>query len=122
MFTSLLDKHHKKRITNEFKDYLVLMLLSVGEVSDRKSINKYEDILEQYIFEFFGDMSPSKQIIVDEILKRVNVQNTQREKLAVFIFEYFFVYSDNWTDHDRLDMRVEFMEKILKSLDANKIP
>jgi hypothetical protein len=122
MFTSFLEKHHKKRITNEFKDYLVLMLLSVGEVSDRKSINKYEDILEQYIFEFFGDMSPSKQIIVDEILKRVNVQNTQRGKLAVFIFEYFFVYSDNWTDHDRLDMRVEFMEKIFKSLDANKIP
>ncbi len=74
-------------------------MLSVGEVSDSKSINKYENILEQYIFEYLDDLSPRKQVVVDEILKRVVDSNTQKEKLAVFIFEYFFVYSEGWSDY-----------------------
>ena len=121
MIAAFLEKRHKKKITNEFRNYLVLIMLSVGEVSDSKSINKYENILEQYIFEYLDDLSPRKQVVVDEILKRVVDSNTQKEKLAVFIFEYFFVYSEGWPDYDRQGMRDDFMERVYRALDFNKI-
>ena len=121
MIAAFLEKRHKKKITNEFRNYLVLIMLSVGEVSDSKSINKYENILEQYIFEYLDDLSPRKQVVVDEILKRVVDSNTQKEKLAVFIFEYFFVYSEGWSDYDRQGMRDDFMERVYRALDFNKI-
>ena len=121
MIAAFLEKRHKKKITNEFRNYLVLIILSVGEVSDSKSINKYENILEQYIFEYLDDLSPRKQVVVDEILKRVVDSNTQKEKLAVFIFEYFFVYSEGWSDYDRQGMRDDFMERVYRALDFNKI-
>ena len=121
MIAAFLEKRHKKKITNEFKNYLVLIIVSVGEVSDRKSSNKYENILEQYIFEYLDDLSPRKQVVVDEILKRVVDSNTQKEKLAVFIFEYFFVYSEGWSDYDRQGMRDDFMERVYRALDFNKI-
>ncbi|MDD1620870.1 MAG: hypothetical protein LUQ11_05270 [Methylococcaceae bacterium] len=108
-----------RQVTEDFRDYLFSIVFVIGEIYDHVKDSK--SLIDHFLRDNTEESSVRQKVFLDELQKRMQGPMTDKERVAEFTFEYFFILNDKYDSKLQAILKEDFMKRIENAFYTNGI-
>lgn len=119
MWNALKYRFIKNQAAEDFRDYLLSMVFAIGDIYDR--IKDSSQIVNRFIESNCKETTIRQKVYLDELVQRLERNMSDKDRIAEFIFEYFFLINEKYDSSIQMGLKEDFMKRIEQAFYANGI-